>query len=235
MLICVLKHNVFGLTNVRFCLVDLSFFFFSIWDRLSCSFLNQMCAATAKSLQSCSTLCDPIDGSHQTRVPRPWDSPGKNTGVGCHFLLQCMKVKSESDVAQSCPTLSDPMECSLPGSSVHGIFQQSPPFAGIFLTQGWNAGLPHCRRILFQLRYKGNPISIKPQWAFPSEDRMADQTQLSTETRQIFHYPRPEPRPCNTGNGFFSFFLLLIRVSLVAQRACFQCGRPRLSSWGRFS
>ena len=58
-----------------------------------------------------------------TRLPCPWDSPGKNTGVGCHFLLQCMKVKSESDVAQSCPTLSDPMDCSLPGSSVHGLFQ----------------------------------------------------------------------------------------------------------------
>ena len=57
-----------------------------------------------------------------TRLPRPWDSPGKNTGVGCHFLLQCMKVKSESEVAQSCPTLSDPMDCSLPDSSVHGIF-----------------------------------------------------------------------------------------------------------------
>ena len=58
-----------------------------------------------------------------TMLPRPWDSPGKNTGVGCHFLLQCMKVKSESEVAQSCPTLSDPMDCSLPGSSIHGIFQ----------------------------------------------------------------------------------------------------------------
>ena len=58
-----------------------------------------------------------------TRLPRPWDSPGKNTGVGCHFLLQCMKVKSQSEVAQSCLTLSDPMDCSLPGSSVHGIFQ----------------------------------------------------------------------------------------------------------------
>ena len=71
-------------------------------------------AAAAKSLQSCPTLCDPIDSR---------DSPGKNTGVGCHFLLQCMKVKSESEVAQSCPTLRDPMDCSLPGSSVHGIFQ----------------------------------------------------------------------------------------------------------------
>ena len=58
-----------------------------------------------------------------TRLPRPWDSPGKNTGVGRHFLLQCKKVKSERDVAQSCLTLSDPMDWSLPGSSVHGIFQ----------------------------------------------------------------------------------------------------------------
>ena len=70
--------------------------------------------AAAESLQSCPTLCDPIDGI----PPRcPWDSPGKNTGVGCHFLLQYMKVKSESEVAQSCPTLSDPMDCSLPGKS----------------------------------------------------------------------------------------------------------------------
>jgi len=58
-----------------------------------------------------------------TRLPRPWDSPGKNTGVGCHFLLQCMKVKSESEVARSCLSLSDPMDCSLPGSSVPGILQ----------------------------------------------------------------------------------------------------------------
>ena len=58
-----------------------------------------------------------------TRLPRPWDSPGKNTGVGCHFLLQCRKVKSESEVAHSCLTLSDPMDCSLPSSSIHGIFQ----------------------------------------------------------------------------------------------------------------
>ena len=58
-----------------------------------------------------------------TRLPHPWDSPGKNTGVGCHFLLQCRKVKSEREVAQSCLTLRDPMDCSLPGSSVHRIFQ----------------------------------------------------------------------------------------------------------------
>ena len=57
-----------------------------------------------------------------TRLPCPWDSPGKNTGVGCHFLLQCRKVKRESEVTQSCPTLRDSMDCSLPGSCVHGIF-----------------------------------------------------------------------------------------------------------------
>ena len=58
-----------------------------------------------------------------TRLPRPWDSPGKNTGMGCHFLLQCMKVKSESEVAQSCLTVSNPMDYRLPVSSIHGIFQ----------------------------------------------------------------------------------------------------------------
>ena len=79
-------------------------------------------AAAAKSLQSCPTLCNPIDGS-SPGSPIPGDSPGKNTGVGCHFLLQCMKVRSESEVAQSCLTLRDPMDCSLPGSSIHGIFQ----------------------------------------------------------------------------------------------------------------
>ena len=78
-------------------------------------------AAAAASLQSCPTLCDPIDGSPPgSTIP---GIPGKNTGVGCHFLLQCMKIKSESEVAQLCPTLSDPMDCSPPDSSIHGIFQ----------------------------------------------------------------------------------------------------------------
>ena len=78
-------------------------------------------AAAAKLLQSCPTLQP--QRQQPTRIPHPWDSPGKNTGVGCHFLLQCMKVKTESEVAQLCPTLHDPMDCSLPGSSVHGISQ----------------------------------------------------------------------------------------------------------------
>ena len=74
-----------------------------------------------------------------TRLLCPWDSPGENTRVGCHLLFQCMEVKSESEVAQSCPTLSDPMDCSLPGSSVHGIFQArvlewvAIAFSGVFV------------------------------------------------------------------------------------------------------
>ena len=91
---------------------------------------NYVSAAVApKLLQSCPTLCDPIDGSPPGS--HPWDSPGKNTGVGCHFLLQCMKVKSESEVAQLSPTLSDPMDCSPPGSSVHGIFQAKEYCSGV--------------------------------------------------------------------------------------------------------
>ena len=74
--------------------------------------------AAAKSLQSCPTLRDP------TRLPHPWDSPGKNTGVGCHFLLQCMKVKRETEVAQPCPTLSNPVDRGPPGSSVTEVSRQ---------------------------------------------------------------------------------------------------------------
>ena len=79
-------------------------------------------AAAAKSLQSCPTLCDPIDSS-PPGSPVPGILQARTLEWGCHFLLQCMKVKSESEVAQLCPTLRDPMDCSLPGSPVLGIFQ----------------------------------------------------------------------------------------------------------------
>ena len=105
------------------------FTFFPIQHRLnSPSFHSPLCspsynaAAAAKLLQSCPTLCNPIDGS-----PPGSPIPGilqARTLVGCHFLLQCMKVKSESEIAQLCPTLSNPMDCSLPGSSIHGIFRK---------------------------------------------------------------------------------------------------------------
>ena len=86
-----------------------------------CLYFFVVNAAAAKSLQLCPTV-----RPHRwqpTRLPHPWDSPGKNTGVGCPCLLQCMKGKSEREVAQSCPTLRDPRDCSLPGSSIHGICQ----------------------------------------------------------------------------------------------------------------
>ena len=84
-------------------------------------FYKSAVAAAAKLLQWCLTLRP--QRRQPSRLPRPWDSPGKNTGVGCHFLLQCIQAKSESEVAQLCPTLRNPMDCSLPGSSVHGICQ----------------------------------------------------------------------------------------------------------------
>ena len=86
-----------------------------------------------------------------TRLCRPWDSPGKNAGVGCHFLLQYMKVKSESEVAQSCPTLSDPMDCSLPGSSVHGIFQARVLEWGAIAFSGNHAKMLKCFDPLHQI------------------------------------------------------------------------------------
>ena len=85
-------------------------------------FKNAKIIIAAKSLQSCPTLCNPIDGS-PLGSPLPGILQARTLERGCHFLLQCMKVKSESEVSQSCPTLSDPMDCSLPGSSIHGIFQ----------------------------------------------------------------------------------------------------------------
>ena len=93
-----------------------SHFYNSIQSPPEQSLICSVATAAAKLLQSCPTLCDPIDGN--TRLPRPWDSPGKNTGVGCHFLLQCMKVKSE--VAQSCPILATPWTAAY----------QAPPSTG---------------------------------------------------------------------------------------------------------
>ena len=89
-----------------------------------------------------------------TRHPRPWDSPGKNTGVGCHFLLQCMKVKSESEVAQSCSTPSDPMDCSPPGPSVHGIFQAR-------LLEWGAVQFLNEQSLFFQIKYSKNKSSLK--------------------------------------------------------------------------
>ena len=123
------KHNIFHL-----CTEEMSkYWWFALsfsraeagWSWWSPDFPLLLMTCCCCCCQVASVVSDSVRPHRQqpTRLPRPWDSPGKNTGVGCHFLLQCMKVKSEREVAQLCLTLSDPMDCSPPGSSVHGIFQ----------------------------------------------------------------------------------------------------------------
>ena len=124
------------MTNTAFCLIRRfthkvpqwllkHYFFYQATPSEHCFFVCFFCFFTKYLLLSrfSRVLLLRPHRRQPTRLPRPWDSPGKNTGVGCHVLLQCMKVKSEREVTQSCPTLSDPMDCSLPGSFVHGIFQ----------------------------------------------------------------------------------------------------------------
>ena len=103
-----------------------------------------------------------------TRLPHPWDFPGKNTGVGCHFFLQCMKVKSESEVTQSCPTLSDPMDCSPPGSSIHGIFQIHTHING----------LPRCTQMVKNLPAVQETRVQSLGWEVPLEKGMATHSSI---------------------------------------------------------
>ena len=134
------------------------------------------------------------NGRQPTRLPRPWDSPGKNTGVGCHFLLQCMKVKSESEDAQLFLTLRDPIDCSLPGSSVHGIFQarvlewgtiafsemeDSLPKNGLTITSKLSSLTPGWERSKHAL-FCAKPVvtAICPLWS-PSEAHPTIHTRLA--------------------------------------------------------
>ena len=117
--------------------------------------MNIYAAATAKSLQSCLILCDPIDGS-PPGSPRPWDSPGKNPGVGCHFLLQCKKVKSESEVAQSCLTLATPWTAAY----------QAPLFMGFSRQEYWSGLLlpsPSKKHSVQNKEGDGSTLMIRPQ------------------------------------------------------------------------
>ena len=129
-------------------------------------FFQLQSAAAAKSLQACPTLCDPIDGSPPG--PCPWDSPGKNTGVGCHFLLQCMKVERESKVSQSCSTLRYPRDCSPPGSSVRGILQtRGLEWGAIAFSNDWPSSLTQnfqlIKRELMELLFVNTPVVF---WGF---------------------------------------------------------------------
>ena len=125
-----------------------------------------------------------------TRLPSPWDSPGKNTGVACHFLLQCMKVKSESEVAQSCLTLCNPHGLYSPWNSPGqdtgvGILSL---LQGIFPIQGSNLGLPHCSQILYQLSHKGSPRILEcAVYTFSSGSyQCRDQTRVSCTAGGLF-------------------------------------------------
>ena len=118
-------------------------------------------------------------GLQPTRLLRPWDSPGKNTGVGCHFLLQGLKVESEREVAQSCPTLSDPMDCSLQGSSVHGIFQATVlEWGAIAFSHRLNAILI---KISTNLKLCCKAITIKTIWSQHKNRHTTPETQAAKQ------------------------------------------------------
>ena len=132
-----------------------------------------------------------------TRLPRPWDSPGKNTGVGCHFLLQCVKVKSESEVAQSCPTLRDPMDCSLPGSSAQGIFQARVlEWGAIALAGGFFNAVPPGKPkismtcLILQLRTQGQGVKV-PQWFLVLDSLALEPMVLPWFYIYYFCHPQP--------------------------------------------
>ena len=131
-----------------------------------------------------------------TRLPHPWDSPGKNTGVGCHFLLQCMKVKSESEVSQSCPTPSDPMDCSLPGSSVHGIFQARVLEWGAIAFSNWSLlKLISIESVMPSNHLNPCHLFLLLPSIFPSiKSHREDSWPLHhTSSSQMFPFPGPNP------------------------------------------
>ena len=137
-------------------------------------------AAAAKSLQSCLTLWP--HRRQPTRLPHPWDSPDKKNGVGCHFLFQCVKVKSECEVTQLCPTLSDPMDCSPPGFSIRGIFQARVLEWGAIAFSLWNTDTSKykmfaLRQILSFISGLFHYHSLKGKW-------MSSQTRQVTEVKK---------------------------------------------------
>ena len=127
MLVSLLKHGETGSKGMmkQKKSAQLTFYILLKNEARTYTFLCESSGDCCRHRQVASLMSDSVrpHGLQPTRLLCPWDSPGKNTGVGCHFLLQCMKVESESEVTQSCLTLRDPMDCSLPGSYIHGICQ----------------------------------------------------------------------------------------------------------------
>ena len=129
-----------------------------------------------------------------TRLPRPWDSPGKNTGVGCHCLLQCMKVKRESEVAQSFPTLCDPWTAAYQAPLSIGFSRQEYwvrchfLLQGILLTQGLNPGLLHCRQMLYRLSHQKSPRSkrLLISWLQSPSAVILEPTKIKSATVSLF-------------------------------------------------
>ena len=145
----------------------------------------------AKSLQSCPTLRP--HRRQPTRLPHPWDSPGKNTGVGCHFLLQCMKVKSESEVAQSCPTLRDPMDCRPPESSTHGIFKARVlEWGAIAFSFPWKMGTIKKRNGMDLTEAEG----IKKRWQEHIEELYKNYLNYWDNHNGVITHPESHMREC---------------------------------------
>ena len=153
-------------------------------------------------------LCaTPETAAHQ--APPSWDSPGKNTGVGCHFLLQCMKGKSESEVAQSCPTLSDPMDCSLPGSSIHRVFQARLLEWGAIVSKSLRPCGRELTRLLCAWDFPGNNTGVGCH--FPLQGNFLTQG-LNSRLLHLLHWQagslpsellgKPEGQPPKMWKGF---------------------------------
>jgi len=151
-----------------------------------------------------------------TRIPHPWDSPGKNTGVGCHFLLQCMKVKSESEVAPSCLTLSDPMDRSLPGSSAMGFSRQEywsgvplpSPLIWIMHLELLNTSIEKPNFLLRLYAFPSLPPSLSLSLSLTVLNSLRDLSpQIRDQPRPtVVEMPSPNLTTVTPGNSHFSHF-----------------------------
>ena len=222
----------FLLTNYRNIMLGVAFSWSSwklylleliVW--FSKEFIIEAAAAAAKPLQSDSVW------PHRwqpARLSHPWDSPGKNTGMGCHFLLQCMKVKGESEVAQLCLTLIDPMDCSLPGSSIHGIFQaRALEWGAIAFSVIIEEAFPIPPFIQYQLLWMKTGLSCGWWWFILLAPRSLHSTLLYSN-----HFPLPvtiyfKKRPFSlylsreSHAGGFVIFCILFLIKDTQNSFCF--------------